>query len=489
MSWSDEDWARYASPIKVRTSKHGGASHSSDSVKTTTKSKSKPNKGRSSKRSSASSSNSVSGMGEAPASVAPSATVSTAPSGAGKRPMVSETTAFSVPSAGLPLGIAMGIHGSCAEAVGSVAVTMAVGPVSAGPSSPFMAPPMAQPDASMASWLGPSDSGTGGLPSLHTLSDLTVTSQSAVISTRGSMGTLVTSTAPVTSVASMGSRPIASVGAVDLGSHQGLPYMYQLMQHMLQGLQGQPLAVRPPRGLPTVASTAVANMVTDRGNYLVQITGGSIPSTGLSGYGNSTNAGHPGAPRDSHLVNPLAVPRHPDLERLAAGPQATRWVHQLKPGQSSSQSAPGGGTSTSESHPLLMDSSESSPESLGKGPMEDMVSGYIPDGQGVRAANIGRIPANKAAQQTAILSFQANLATAMKYLPKEVLPPIATPAPQKSFTVSANTKPETVEFLQFPPSEGFAQAFQVAQSQLYSKDLGLLRGGGPFNFQVCTVHC
>ena len=195
----------------------------------------------------------------------------------------------------------------------------------------------------MASWLGPSDSCTGGLPSLHTLSDLTVTLQSAVISTRGSMGTLVTSTAPVTSVASMGSRSIASVGAVDLGSHQGLPYMYQLMQHMLQGLQGQPLAV-PPLGsapLPTVASTTVANMVTDRDNYLVQTRGGSIPSTGLSGYGNFANAGHPGAPKDSHLVNPPAVQRHPDWNGWLLALRPPGVCTSLKPGQSSSQSANG----------------------------------------------------------------------------------------------------------------------------------------------------
>lgn len=483
MDWSAADWARYNSPLKTSS----GANSSTDQAKSK-----KTKKGRSSKKGTAPAVPLVSGAGEN-FSVVNVTTTSTAPHGLGKCQKVSETVVTAVNTAGITHGSSGGITSSTTAATGSVVPTTAVdGSVPTVPSPSTVLPPAVMSGGLTAPWLPPLDSSmAGSLPVIpQMLSGLPVTSQSLGISTHGPQGSLVTTSGPVTTVASMGSRPIESIGAVDLGSNQGLPYMYQLIQQVLQGMQGQSTGTAlgtAPR--LSAASTAAANVVTGQGNYLVHTTGGSIPSTGQSSLGSlSAMAGPLGGPLDPQLVGPPAIPRLPGVESLAGGSQTTRWVHHLKPGQSSSQSAPGVGTistapltlplpmevdSESEGACAYSDSDSSLSPSMG---LEmPVLSEYSLD-QGVRAANVGRIPASKAAQQTAVSSLRANIATAMKYLPQGVLPPTATPAPQKSFTVSANTKQETVAFLQFPPSEGFAKAFNMAQSSIMSRGISLLKG-------------
>ena len=95
---------------------------------------------------------------------------------------------------------------------------------------------------------------------------------------------------------------------------------------------------------------------------------------------------------------------------------------------------------------------------------------------GVRAASIGRIPANKVAQQTATATFRTNMTTAMKYLPREEFPPPATPKLQKTFARSGDPQPPAPAFLQFPPSQGFADAFRLAQASYLGQSTSVLKG-------------
>ena len=262
--WSTEHWSRYSSPLEA-------AIGLTSSVDGSVKAKPKAKKGRGKSRTSTHGTTQV-GVGEATASVVPCTTVSNVPTGSGKRPKASETVAKAVVTAGMTYGSAVGVTRGSLAATGSGVVTTAVGPVSTVTSLPKVFPPMVQPGDCVTPWLLPSASGTTGiLPGVYsTLPDLTGTPQFPVISTRESLGSLGTASVPVTTVSSMGSRQLPSVGTVDSGSNQNLPYMVQLMQQMLQGFQGPPQLGSPQltgvpvmgyTAMPTVSSTANGPMV------------------------------------------------------------------------------------------------------------------------------------------------------------------------------------------------------------------------------------
>ena len=432
--WSSEQWARYLSPLPKGTGSGGNASEEKVPKK---------HKGRS-KKSAGSASTLRGGKGEAPASVA-SATSSTVSPDARNFLVVSE------PVNVLPISsVLASTHTGAGSVAGQAVITGAVD-TTAAMAIPFAdsalamgVPPVAQSGVSTAPWLQLPDCETFGAsvpPVLTPQSVAPVASQASVVSTRGSSGLSVTASVPVTTTATMGSRPLVhSAGGfmADPGSHQGLPYMVHLMQ-MLHGMQGQPQysypTVQPGCPVPgyvvqpPVPVTGRANVVTGQGNYLVQSTMGSIPATGSTGHlmGNSHT-----------LVNPPGVSRLPRLSHMAAG--STIASSEVSPHTGlTSQSASGGSrgpyaSSLPVPSPMEVDNADedevcayssscesSDPEDIGTG---DLGNGSSPIPHGVRAAFSGPVPAQKVAFQTANSTFRSNLQLAMKFLPQEAFPPL-----------------------------------------------------------------
>ena len=171
------------------------------------------------------------------------------------------------------------------------------------------------------------------------------------------------------------------------------------------------------------------------------------------------------------------------------------WAH---PHQgNSTQSVPGDGSTSGQPHsspiPMELDNQDEEAHlfsSSGDSSLESIQYevGYSePQGSdlpGVRAASNSRIPAHKVAQQTALAQFRANIAVAMKHLPKEAFPPPATPQLHKPFAVSADPQPVAAQFMQFPPSEGFARAFRRAQDDLFTQGKNSLTEGGRATHKV-----
>ena len=309
---------------------------------------------------------------------------------------------------------------------------------------------------------------------------------------RYSYGTLVSTVAPVTTVAPMVSQlPLPTgMATVGPGSNPAQPTMAYLLQ-LMQGLVGQvvPQHSVAAQGIPVpgfitqppVPRTGVANVLSTQVNYIVQCTLGGIPCTGSTSATGSAGL----FPGSGHLAHPPVVPRLQGVDQLA-----NQGVNSHTQGSHSSQSEPVGSRSSRapSSSPVPMEQNPYDEDIRAYSSSDDTVSsdadvsedGY-PDHlasevSGVRAASVGRIPANKVAQQTATATFTANMAIAMKYLPRETFPPPATPKLQKTFAMSADPQPPAPAFLQFLPSQGFADAFRLAQASYLGQGTSLLKG-------------
>ena len=444
--WTDEDWLRYNSPLKPGKSE---GNHSKDH---------KPkHKDRGSKSTGPSSTLVVAQKGGTPQVLVAPVTVSTVSPGTEKRLL---GDAEPLASRSGPEYSHTGVL-SAGRTQSSVVVDL-----------PLVGnyPQMVPYGALMAPSTGLSVGGTSGDPSPPVLTPQTTTvvGSPAMVSTHA-YGGPVTLTGAVNSIAGMGTQPPVYAGYM---GNAGLPphfypNMYQYMPH---GHQGQsPYGYPVQYGYPGAGYAAPPLATVASAVNVVHTTTGSISATGF--------IGNPGGLHHIPPVygGPPAVPRHPRLVQMAAASASSG----VPPSGHSTQSAPGGSGgsppfTSSVPSPMQVDRSdedEACAYSSSDSPSEEDIAQEDLDvdlsstSQGLRAANISRIPAGKAASHTAISGFRSNLQLAMKYLPSEAFPPPATPAPQCSFTRSANVRPKTVEFLQFPPSEGFAKAFQAAQAK------------------------